>query len=93
MIQLPPLIRITFGQYKSDTNNRMIQLADMFCVLFIYNGPTIFDSADDSIIRDPIKRRALHNELFGTVENLLIITVNILHLTEVYGMEKIDSII
>jgi hypothetical protein len=34
-IQCPPLNRITLGQHKSDNNNRMIQLTDVFCVLFI----------------------------------------------------------
>ena len=34
----PPLDRITFGQHESDNNNRMIQLADILCVLFRCNG-------------------------------------------------------
>jgi hypothetical protein len=33
-IQCPPSNRITFGQHKSDNNNRMIRLTDVFCVLF-----------------------------------------------------------
>ncbi len=40
----------------------MIQLTNLFCVLLIYNG-TIniwLQYATDSIIRDPIKRRALY---------------------------------
>jgi len=37
-IQCPPLNRITLGQHKSDNNNRMIQLTDVFCVLLKYNG-------------------------------------------------------
>ena len=37
-VQCPPLNRITLGQHKSDSNNRMIQLAYVFCVLFWYNG-------------------------------------------------------
>ena len=39
-VQCPPLIRITMGQHKSDNNNRMIQLTDIFCVLFVYKGAT-----------------------------------------------------
>ena len=35
-VQCPPLNRITLGQHKSDNNNRMIQLTDVFCVLFRY---------------------------------------------------------
>ena len=38
LMQCPPLNRITLGQHKSDYNNRMIQLTDVFCVLFMYNG-------------------------------------------------------
>ncbi len=30
--------RITFGQHKSDNNNRLIQLTDVFCILFIFHG-------------------------------------------------------
>ena len=37
-VQCPPLNRITLGQHISDNNNRMIQLIDVFCVLFRYNG-------------------------------------------------------
>ncbi len=33
----PPLSRITLGRHKSDNNNRMIQLTDVFCALFISN--------------------------------------------------------
>jgi hypothetical protein len=50
------------GQHKSDNNNRMIQLTDVFCVLlYRYRWAINFllQSATDSIIRDPIKRRAL----------------------------------
>ena len=32
----PLLKRITLGQHKSDNNNRMIQLTDVYCVLFSY---------------------------------------------------------
>ncbi len=61
MIQCPPLNRITFGQHKSDTNNRMIQLTDVFYVLIRYKWASNFwlQLTADSIIRDPIKRRAL----------------------------------
>jgi len=38
IIQCPPLNRITLGLHKSDNNNRMIQLTDVFCVLLMYNG-------------------------------------------------------
>jgi hypothetical protein len=36
-IQCPPLNRITSGRHKSDNNNRMIQLTDVFCALSIYD--------------------------------------------------------
>ncbi len=40
----------------------MIQLTDIFCALFRYNEARniLLQYADDSIIRDPIKRRALY---------------------------------
>ncbi len=65
IIQCPPLNRITLGRHESDNNNRMIQLTDVFCVLFIYIW-AIFDS----IIRDPIKRRALWLDVFNTYSNI-----------------------
>ena len=34
VIQCPPLNRITLGQHKSDNNNLMTQLTNVFCVLF-----------------------------------------------------------
>ncbi len=37
VLQCPPLNRITLDRHKSDNNNRMIQLTDVFCVLLIYN--------------------------------------------------------
>jgi hypothetical protein len=40
-IQCQPLNTITLGQQKSDNNNRMIQLTDVFCVLFTYNVASI----------------------------------------------------
>ncbi len=44
LIQCPPLNRITLGQHKSDNNNRMIQLTDVFCVLFRYiTGSVVCD--------------------------------------------------
>ena len=50
------------GQYWNDSNNRMIQLTDVICVLFRYNGTSDFwlQEASDSIISDSIKRRALY---------------------------------
>ncbi len=36
-VQCSPLNGITLGRRKSDNNNRMIQLTDVFCALFIYN--------------------------------------------------------
>jgi len=58
--QCPQLNRITLGQRKSDNNNRMIQLTDVFCVLLRYNGTSIIwlQYVANYIIRDPIKRRA-----------------------------------
>ncbi len=54
--------RITLGQHKSDNNNRMIQLTDVFCVLLRYNETSNIwlQNAADAINRDPIKRRALY---------------------------------
>jgi hypothetical protein len=66
-IQCPPLNRITLGQHESndsesDDNNRMIQLTEDFCALFIYKWASNIwlQKAADPIIRDPIKRRALY---------------------------------
>ena len=42
-VQCPPLNTITLSQLKSENNNRMIQLTDVFCVLFSYMGPIISD--------------------------------------------------
>ncbi len=36
--QYLPLNRITLGQHKSVNNNRLIQLNNVICVLFRYNG-------------------------------------------------------
>ncbi len=65
LIQCPPLNRITLAQYKSDTNNPMIQLTDVFCVVLRYKWASNFwlQWAADSILRDPIKRRVLYLEL------------------------------
>ncbi len=41
-IQCPPLNRITLGQNKTDNNNRMIQLTDVFCVLSRYKWASSF---------------------------------------------------
>ncbi len=43
----------------------MIQLTDVFCVQLRYNGTSLIrlQYASDSIIRDPIKRRALYSNL------------------------------
>ena len=41
VIKWPPLYRITLGQHNSD--NRMIQLTDIYCVLFRHIGPVISD--------------------------------------------------
>jgi hypothetical protein len=41
-LQCPPLISFTLGRHKSDNNNQMIQLIDVFCVLYI-TGQAIFD--------------------------------------------------
>jgi len=64
-LQCPPLNRITLGQHRSDNNNQMIQLTHIFCVLLRYNGTSNIwlHYAADSIIRDPIKRRALYIDL------------------------------
>ena len=36
VIQCPQLNRITLGRHKTDNNNRLIQLTDVFCALLIY---------------------------------------------------------
>jgi len=61
-IHCPLLKRITLGLHKSDNNNRMIQLTDIFYVLLRYNGTSNIwlQYTADSIIRDPIMRRALY---------------------------------
>ncbi len=35
-VQCSPLNRLTLGHHKSDNNNRMIQLTDVYCVLLRY---------------------------------------------------------
>jgi len=64
LIQCTPLYRITLGQHKSDNNNRMFELTDIFWVLLRYNGliHIWLLYAADSIIHDPIKRQALHSQ-------------------------------
>ena len=47
-------------QRKSDTNNRMIQLTDVFCVLFGYNGPVIFDYNERLIMSSVIQLSGGH---------------------------------
>ena len=42
MLQCLPFCRLTLGQHKSDSNSCIIiQLTDVFCVLFRYDGPAI----------------------------------------------------
>jgi hypothetical protein len=55
--QCPPLNGITLGQHRTDSNNRMIQLTELFFVLLRYNGTSNIwlQYAADSIICDPIK--------------------------------------
>jgi hypothetical protein len=43
VVQCPLLNRITLGQHKSDNNNQMIQITDVFCVLLRYDWATISD--------------------------------------------------
>jgi hypothetical protein len=43
LLQCPPLNRITFVKHKSESNNRMIQLFDVFCVLLRYKRQAISD--------------------------------------------------
>jgi len=63
-VQCPPLNWITLGQHKSDNNNRMIQLTNVFYVMLWYNGTSNIwlQYAADSIICDPIKRRPLYKK-------------------------------
>ncbi len=43
-IQCPTINWTTLGQYKSESNNRMIQLTEAYCVLFRYiMGPVVYD--------------------------------------------------
>ncbi len=37
VLQCPPLNRIILDRHKSDNNNQMIQLTNVFCVLLVYN--------------------------------------------------------
>ena len=61
-VQCPSLNRITLGQHKSDNINLMIQLNNVFCVLFKNNRTSRIwlKWATDSIIHCPIKQRALY---------------------------------
>jgi hypothetical protein len=36
-VQFPPLYRINLGRHKDDYNNRMNEIIDVFCVLFVFN--------------------------------------------------------
>jgi len=51
LIQCPPLNRITLGQHKSDNNNRMIQLTDVFCVLFRYITGSLLSDYNKRLIQ------------------------------------------
>ena len=42
-IQCPPLNRITLGQHKSDNNNQLIQLTDVFVYCWGKMGPAVTD--------------------------------------------------
>ena len=70
--QCPPLNRITLGQHNSDNNNRMIQLTNVFCVLFRYNGTSTISDYSDYIIHDPNKRvsTVLKNEETECISDL-----------------------
>ena len=64
-IQCLPLNRITLGQHKSDNNNRMIQLTEVFCVLVRYiMGPAVSDYNKQliTLTGDYIKRLSLYNK-------------------------------
>ncbi len=72
----PTLLELrAYPRYRSNTVpaafsilviSKMIQLTDVICVLLSYNRK----QAADSIIRDPIKRRALHDLFFTIVLTL-----------------------
>jgi hypothetical protein len=57
-----PLNRITLGRHESYSNNRMIQLIDVFCELYrdIGTSNLWLQKPANSIIRDSFKRRALN---------------------------------
>ena len=42
LLNCPQFNRITLGQHESDNNDRIIQLLDVFCLLFVYNGTSNF---------------------------------------------------
>jgi len=73
VVQCPPLNRTTLGQHKSDNKNQIIQLTDVFCVPLMYNGISNIwlQYAADSIIRDPIKRRALFIDLLKEIDDII----------------------
>ncbi len=51
LLQCPPLNRITLGQHKSDKNNRMIKLTDVFCVLFRYITGSLLSDCNKWLIQ------------------------------------------
>ena len=59
-LQHPPLNGIILGQYKSDNINRMIQLTDVFCVLFGFDWTSniSLQYTTDSPFRDLIKQES-----------------------------------
>jgi len=65
VIHCPPLNRITLGQYESDSNNRMIKLPDIFCVLLRYIlGPVVSDYNKRPILLSVIQLCGGHSKLF-----------------------------
>ena len=67
-IQCSPLNRITVGQYASDNINRMIQLTDVFCVLF---RPAMADYNKGLILLSVIQISGGHST-FDTFSHLFV---------------------
>ncbi len=50
-LKCPPLNRIILGKHKSDNNNRMIQLTDVFCVLHRYITESVISDYNNRLIQ------------------------------------------
>ena len=75
VVQYKPLYVITLGQTESDYINRMIQLTDVFCVLFWNNGTSISDYNNRLIQLSVIQLSGWHCTLIGTLPGIVVVSL------------------